>query len=111
MTGKRKTGSIGEELAASILQAKGYYILRRNFTCPYGEIDIIAVKNNVPAFIEVKVRSNNRYGEPCETVDIKKQRRIKNAARYFIAQCGRKYEKFDFQVMEITVNHIEDLEF
>ena len=44
-------------------------------------------------------------------MDIKKQRRIKNAARYFIAHCGRKYEKFDFQVMEITVNHIEDLEF
>ena len=107
----KKTGALGEALAEIMLLEKGYRILARNFCCRYGEIDIIAVKNNVPAFIEVKVRSNNRYGEPCEAVDIKKQRRIKNAARYFIAHCGRKYEKFDFQVMEITVNHIEDLEF
>ena len=107
----KKTGALGEALAEIMLLEKGYRILARNFCCRYGEIDIIAVKNNIPAFIEVKVRSNNRYGEPCEAVDIKKQRRIKNAARYFIAHCGRKYEKFDCQVMEITVNHIEDLEF
>ncbi len=111
MTNKKTIGAAGEELAAEILKARGYYILRRNFSCPYGEIDIIAVKDMVLCFVEVKTRSSFRYGEPSEAVDFKKQRHIRNAARYFLSYSKKKYEKVDFQVMEIAVNHIKRLEF
>lgn len=110
MTYKQKIGSAGEELAAEILKSRGYYILRKNFSCPYGEIDLIAIKDKTLCFVEVKTRSSLRYGEPGEAVDLKKQKHIRNAARYFLAYSKKKYEKIDFQLVEVTVNHIKGLE-
>ena len=52
-----------------------------------------------------------RYGTPGEAVDIKKQAHIRNAARYFLSYYKRPYDKIDFQVIEVTVNHIKGLEF
>lgn len=111
MADKNRIGTIGEELAAEALKAKGYYIIRRNFSCPYGEIDIIAIKDKVLSFVEVKTRLSSHYGAPGEAVDFRKQRHIRNAARYFISYYKRPYDKVDFQVMEVTVNHIKGLEF
>lgn len=110
MTEKKKIGNAGETLAEEILKSKGYYIIKRNFSCPYGEVDIIAVKNKVIAFVEVKTRTSSYYGSPAEAVDLKKQRHIKNAAKYFLSRYRREYEAVDFQVMEILSNHITGLE-
>lgn len=111
MTDKNKLGFSGEELAAEMMKNKGYYIIARNYTCPYGEIDIIASKDKTVAFAEVKTRTSELYGVPAEAVDLRKQKRIKNAARYFLYCSKRKYEAADFQVIEILVNHIKGLEF
>lgn len=110
MTDKKNLGNAGENLAEEMLKAKGYFIIKRNFSCPYGEVDIIAVKNKVISFIEVKTRTSSRYGSPAEAVDLKKQRHIKNAAQYFLARYKREYEAVDFQVIEILANHITGLE-
>lgn len=110
MTEKKKIGNAGENLAEEILKSKGYYIIKRNFSCPYGEVDIIAVKNKVIAFVEVKTRTSSCYGSPAEAVDLKKQRHIKNAAKYFLSRYKREYGTVDFQVMEILSNHITGLE-
>ena len=112
MTTEKKTlGALGEEMAAEVLKSRGYYILRRNYTCPYGEVDIIAVKDRVLAFIEVKTRASRVYGRPIEAVDKRKQRHIKNAARYFLSSVKKQYDNIEFQVMEITVHQIKGLEF
>lgn len=111
MADKKNIGNAGEELAAEVLKAKGYYIIRRNFSCPYGEIDIVAVKDKIISFVEVKTRTSYQYGSPSEAVNFKKQRHIRNAARYFLSYYKREYEKVDFQVIEVTVNHIKGLEF
>ena len=111
MSDKKKIGNLGEELATEVLKAKGYYIIRRNFSCPYGEIDIVAINDKVLSFIEVKTRYSAQYGSPSEAVDFKKQKNIRNAARYFISYYKRPFEKVDFQVMEVTINHIKGLEF
>lgn len=112
MTDENKTiGTLGEEMAASVLKSRGYYILRRNYTCPYGEIDIIAVKDRVLSFIEVKTRASRVYGRPIEAVDRRKQRHIKNAARYFLSSSKKQYENIDFQVIEITLHQVKGLEF
>lgn len=111
MTDNKKIGSLGEELAVEILKSKGYYIIRRNFSCPYGEIDIIAVRDKKLAFVEVKTRTSAYYGDPADAVDFKKQRHIRNAAGYYLSRSKRKYDEFDFQVMEISANHIKGLEF
>lgn len=111
MADKKNIGNAGEELAAEVLKAKGYYIIRRNFSCPYGEIDIVAIKDKIISFVEVKTRTSYQYGSPSEAVNFKKQRHIRNAARYFLSYYKREYEKIDFQVIEVTVNHIKGLEF
>lgn len=50
-------GKHGEELAAVYLQAQGYQIVFRNFYSKYGELDIVAKKNNLLVFVEVKTRT------------------------------------------------------
>ena len=110
MTYKKKIGAAGEELAAELLKSKGYYIIRRNFSCPYGEVDIIAVKDKAISFIEVKTRTSLLYGSPAEAVDMKKQRHIRNAARYLLSRYNREWDSLNFQVIEISIGHITGLE-
>ena len=60
-------GCAGEELAALLLLQRGYRILARNFACRWGEIDIIAEKEGVLHFVEVKTRLSDTYGKPTKT--------------------------------------------
>lgn len=110
VTYERELGLLGEALAAGILKSKGYHIIAKNYTCPYGEIDIIAVRGREIAFTEVKTRTSEVYGRPAEAVDYRKRQHIKNAARYFLAASKRGYSRVDFHVVEILANHIEGLE-
>ncbi len=81
---KRKTGSSYEELAAGYLEENGYRILVRNFRSRTAEIDIIAMEGRYLVFAEVKQRRNARRGSGAESVDVRKQRRICQAAGWFI---------------------------
>ena len=56
----RKTGVQGEVLAREYLKSKGYKILKENFRCPVGEIDLIVSKDNLVVFVEVKARENEK---------------------------------------------------
>ncbi|MDO5702313.1 MAG: YraN family protein [Lachnospiraceae bacterium] len=87
MTGninKRKVGSEYEELAAAYLESIGFRILKRNFRCRSGEVDIIAMDGGTLVFAEVKYRSTEHMGNPLETVNRKKQRRICRSAGYYM---------------------------
>ena len=110
MGNAKKIGTAGEELAAEILKGKGYYIITRNFSCPYGEVDIIAVRDRIISFIEVKTRTTEEYGRPAEAVDIKKQKHLRNAASFFLSRYRRRFVGIEFHVMEIEINHIKGLE-
>ena len=55
-------GRQGETMAASYLSAHGYTVLQRNYSCPMGELDIVARQGDVVAFVEVKTRRSLRYG-------------------------------------------------
>ena len=107
----KRIGRLGEELAEVLLLEKGYRILARNFRCRYGEIDIIAVKSGVMAFIEVKTRLFDSCGSGSEAVTASKRQRIRRCALCYIAICQQDFEAFDFQVIEISASHIERLEF
>lgn len=98
-------GKKGEELTCFYLESLGYRILKRNFRYTNGEIDIIAEDNGELVFIEVKTRSNNRYGEPSESITkIKKKHLYRTAQLYLKINCmeGR-YTRFD--VVEIYFHH------
>ncbi|MCI8598953.1 MAG: YraN family protein [Lachnospiraceae bacterium] len=87
---KRETGSRYEAIAANYLTEHGYRILEQNYRNSFGEVDIIAEKNSVLIYIEIKYRSSSRYGDPLEAVDVRKQRRICKVAAYHYAQHGRR---------------------
>lgn len=85
---KRQTGTRYEEAAAAYLAEKGYTILARNYRNRCGEIDLIAEKEAVLVFLEIKFRASDSRGDPLEAVDVRKQRRICKAAIYYYAQMG-----------------------
>jgi putative endonuclease len=76
----RVRGQRGEQLAAAHLGARGLEIVERNVTIAGAEIDLIARAGDTVVFVEVRGRSDDRRGHPFETVDARKQARIRRAA-------------------------------
>lgn len=77
-------GRSGEALAISYLKKKGYKILEKNYRTRFGEIDVIASKEDVLVFIEVKTRNTDVFGAPEESVTVEKQERIKKASLCYL---------------------------
>lgn len=83
-TSRRRQGDEAEELAAQILSQRGYQILQRNYTCRGGELDIIAEKEGVLCFVEVRSLSSTRFGLPQDTIRYPKQQRMITAAKHYL---------------------------
>ena len=83
---KRSLGKEKEELAAAFLTERGYRILEKNFRCRAAEIDLIARDDKILSFIEVKYRSSSKFGDPLEAVGALKQRKIYEAALFYISK-------------------------
>ena len=81
---KREVGASHEKLAGAYLETQGYLILEYNFRSRRSEIDIVARDGEYLVFVEVKYRSDERNGDPLEAVDVRKQKRICQAARYYL---------------------------
>ncbi|MGN0813615.1 MAG: YraN family protein [Candidatus Coproplasma sp.] len=106
---KRRVGFWGERKAVGYLKKQGYRILERNYRCPLGEVDIIAGKGEVVAFVEVKTRSNISFGQPNEAVTRERQNRyIRTAKHYFSGKTPDCVVRFDIiEVLNGKINHIE----
>ena len=81
---RSEKGRLGEEYAARLLEREGYRILSRNFHTRYGEIDLIAQKGEILAFIEVKTRAADSLSRPAAAVSRQKQSRIILAAEGYL---------------------------
>lgn len=110
----RRLGFWGERKAAAYLKKNGYKILERNFKCKAGEVDVIVLKGDVMAFVEVKTRTGDYFGQPNEAVDSRRRARYKNAARFYFYFKGLRMEDYivRFDIVEVTgkkeINHIEN---
>ena len=100
-------GKLGETLAEDFLVDKGYTIVHRNWRHSRYEIDIVALKNELPHFIEVKTRSSNEFGEPEESVSKKKIRFLLQAADEFLFQ-NPQYTNFQIDILSITIRFHEE---
>ena len=105
---RKNVGDIGENFAADLLANAGYQVIERNYRTKAGEIDIIAIKNGVLHFIEVKTRNGDQYGYPSEAVTATKQLRIKRAAEQYLQGRRMNWNKLSFDVYEIMTDLIED---
>ena len=77
-------GKRGEDIAAVDLKRRRYRIIERNYRCPFGEIDIIALKERTIVFVEVKTRSSRAFGRPEAAVTPRKQRQLARAALSYL---------------------------
>ncbi len=80
---QEKGGKIEQE-ACVFLRKNGLLIRQQNYTRKTGEIDIIAADQQFLIFIEVRFRSNLRYGQPFQTINKAKQKRIINTAKLYL---------------------------
>lgn len=104
-------GRVGESIALRYLIDNKANILATNYRINSGEIDIIAKINEELVFIEVKSRTNIKFGYPAEAVDYRKIRKIVNTAKYYISKNNLNNVPIRFDVIEIylkdkKINHI-----
>lgn len=100
---QKNLGKVGEELAVNYLKKKGYCIIERNFKCPLGEIDIIAEKRGCLIFIEVKTRKRKSEILPEDSVDSKKQKKLKKVAELYINNYCKGDKEFRFDIVSIIL--------
>ncbi len=85
MTQERRTvGLIGENAASEFLENLGYCIVERNYRCSLGEIDIIARDGKYLVVVEVRTRTDTRFGGPEESITAKKAWRLKRLAEQYL---------------------------
>ncbi len=115
---RKEIGRWGENLACKYLEQNEYQIRERNFLCQQGEIDIIAkdmIKKEL-VFIEVKTRSNFKYGNPIDGVNRAKQKHMLQAIQYYIYQRQISNKAIRVDVVEVyiqkqncKINHIKQV--
>jgi putative endonuclease len=104
------TGSTGEAMALSYLTQHNYTILHKNWRHSHWEVDIIANKNDVLHFIEVKTRKTKKFGLPEESVSKKKIQNLINAAEEYLYQQPQ-WKRIQFDVLAITILKNEPVEY
>ncbi len=106
---RRKLGTRGEQIVALHLERLGWRVLKLNFRCAQGEIDVIASEpteaGDVLVFVEVKTRHGMGHGTPSEAVDARKRQRLVNAAQAYLGTLGAGGEEppCRFDVAEVFV--------
>ena len=89
-------GGNAELQAEEFLQRQGYSIVRRNYNCRLGEIDLVASDGEGLVFVEVRMRNGAAFGSALESITPHKKKRIIAAARHYLMELGREpYCRFD----------------
>lgn len=97
----KELGREGEEVAARFMERMGFRILGRNYRCRYGEIDLIAEKQETIYFIEVKTRRSSEAVSPLELISPVKKRHISRVAQYYLTRCRGKEVSGDFGLVVV----------
>ena len=108
---KLSTGKWGERTAVKFLKKNKIKLIDRNYYSRFGEIDIVGYdkKNKEYVFVEVKTRKNNSFGEPYESVDKYKLRKIYKTAMYYLMENNIENENYRFDVVSIIKDNEKDI--
>lgn len=118
-TFNRLKGNVGEEMAAKFLREKGYQIIDQNNSTKFGELDIIASKNNILVFVEVKFKQTEDFGTPEEMIRKNKLMQVQRTAEMYllnnkdIAKIYDRYQIDAICIVEETgrTTHYENITF
>ncbi len=104
------TGILGEEMALKYLRDKGFAILHKNWRHSHWEVDVIASRENILHFIEIKTRRSKKFGFPEEDVTKKKLTNLINASEEFLFQYPE-WKHIQFDILSITIIKNEPVEY
>lgn len=93
-------GAWGESVAAEYLKKKKFKLVAMNYSCRYGEIDIIVCNREYLVFVEVKLRKSDHFARAFEHVDFYKQKRLRSTAELYLAEHPTKLQP-RFDVIEV----------
>jgi putative endonuclease len=110
MINNKDTGNKGEELAVNALLERGFNILERNWQFRHWEVDIIASLDTRLHFVEVKTRTNRKFGYPEESITRDKMQSLKNAAEAYL-DLHKEWKYIQFDVAAITLNGDKMIDF
>ena len=104
MTAARQTlGLQGERIAARWLLRLGYTIEAHRYRSGHRDLDLVARRGDVVAFVEVKARRGQEFGDPVEAVNWKKQKELVRSASVWIDRHGKPAESYRFDVVGVLV--------
>lgn len=111
-----RLGEIGEACAADFLERVGWTVVERNFRVGRKEVDLVARRGGVVAFVEVKTRSGGVCGHPLEAITPRKQREIAEVATAWIERFGREGEAYRYDAIAVqmrpghatVIEHVEN---
>lgn len=107
----KKQWDVWEIRAIEFLKRKGYNILATNYHySTIGEIDIVAFKDGITVFVEVKYRTNEKYGQPVESITKDKCQKIYQTILSYIDLHQISEEDIRFDVVSIDKDAIEHIE-
>ena len=110
MAQHNQTGLTGEAMAAKYLIEKGFVILQQNWRHSHWEVDIIASKDHILHFVEVKTRRTKKFGHPEEAVSKKKIQNLINASEEYLYQ-NPEWKRIQFDILAITILKNEPVEY
>lgn len=106
---RKQTGKLGEDAACRYLEQAGYTVAERNWRCRSGEIDLIAYRGDRLVFVEVRTRrAGGRFGTAAESVNLKKQRQVRETALVYLRSAGKAAVPVRFDVIAVQLNAAGD---
>lgn len=104
---KKLLGAYGERISEIYLKNQNFSVIERNYRTKAGEIDIIAKRDEILHFIEVKTRSDKEICLPRKSVGNLKQRKIRETAKEYLRKKDIDYDEIYFDVLEVQLNFLE----
>jgi len=102
-TQKQLLGKAAEDAACDYLQSQGLHLVKRNFLCKLGEIDLIMKEGQTLIFIEVRFRKNANFGGAAASVTLNKQQKLQRAAQVYL-QGLKQLPACRFDVIAMTLD-------
>ncbi|MCR6711346.1 MAG: YraN family protein [Demequina sp.] len=103
MAAKDEIGRHGERVVARLLEEHGWEVLARNWRCPMGELDIVAVDGECLVAVEVKTRRSAQFGSPQEAVTAAKLGRLRRLVGAWLAAQDRRFREIRIDVCAVTL--------
>ena len=101
---KNWKGRNAEEAVAEHLRRAGYRIVQRNWRHRIGEIDLIAARDDVLVFVEVKARRDESFGSGAEAVSATKRKRLAGLAQLYLRSLREQPQACRFDIAEVGLD-------